>query len=114
MKLLVNTHGSYVTGTAIADSVMNYGLALARRQQIDLIDIPFIDENGERSRVQLMIGWFVDLTTRNHTAANGELVEEDTVRALTAKAATLEPSSGRPLEPDELDARDGADWLDQF
>ena len=66
MKVLSNTVGSFLTGSAIADAVMALNLALTRRRQVDVVDIPFIDSAGDQSRVQLAIGWHVELVTQTH------------------------------------------------
>jgi hypothetical protein len=94
MKVLRNTVGSFLTGSAIADAVMALNLALTRRRQVDVVDIPFIDSVGDRFRVQLAVGWHVDLVTQTHPSQREELLEPETTRYFTDRTAGLsEPVS---------------------
>lgn len=94
VKVLRNTVGSFLTGTAIADAVMALHLALTRRHQVELIDIPYIDDHGDPSRVQLAVGWQVSLVTQNHASQVRELLEPGTIRAITDRTPrTSDPVS---------------------
>jgi hypothetical protein len=89
MKVLSNTIGSFLTGSALADAVMALNLALTRHHQVELVDIPFIDEHGQKSRVQMAVGWHVALVTEDHLSAEEELLEPDTTRNLTDRTAAM-------------------------
>ncbi|MDY0910450.1 hypothetical protein [Microbacterium sp. CFBP9034] len=102
MKTLTNGHGAYLTGTAIADSVMTYGLALAQRQQVDLVEIPFIAESGAPARVQLTIGWLTDYASTSSESSTEELTEIETITLLRAKAAALDGPPGRSFTSEEV------------
>lgn len=102
MKLLTSRNASYLTGNEIADAVMHYGLALARRQELDVVDIPFVATDGEVRRVQLMIGWLTDTAAVSDGYRAEELVESDTTRSLVAKAESVGVVHARPFSEEEL------------
>lgn len=103
MKLLTNRNGSFLTGDELADAVIRYGLALARRREIDVVDIPFRTADGAVRRVQLSVGWNVD-TTATSAGRDGtdELVEHETTRSMNAKAASADIFRGHPFSDDEF------------
>jgi hypothetical protein len=102
MKLLTNRNGSFLTGDELADAVLRYGLALARKREIDVVDIPFRTPDGALRRVQLSVGWNVD-TTAISSGPDGtdELVEHETARSMDAKAAAADILRGHPFSADE-------------
>jgi hypothetical protein len=102
MKLLTNRNGSFLTGDDLADAVMRYGLALARRREIDIVDIPFRTVDGAVRRVQLSVGWNVDTTATSTADQADELIEDETARSMNAKAASAEILRGYPFSDDEF------------
>ena len=56
MKLLRSAGASYSTGTAIADAVLAYSVALARRGLTELVQLPILSEAGERVHLEIPIG----------------------------------------------------------
>ena len=55
MKTIVTAYGSFATGTDLADAVTRYGVALARRQAMDVVDVQFVTADGRTGRVQLRV-----------------------------------------------------------
>lgn len=102
MKVLINRNGSYLTGDELADAVMDYGLALARNREIDIVDIPFLASDGSVGRVQLTVGWNLDTTSTSAADANHELLEPETTRALNAKADSIEALHAHPFSLEEV------------
>ena len=103
MKLLMNRNGSFLTGDDLADAVMRYGLALARKREIDVVDIPFRTVDGAVRRVQLSVGWNVETTaTSSGPDETDELVEPETARSMNAKAASADILRGHPFSDDEF------------
>lgn len=102
MKLLINRNGSYLTGDDLADAVMDYGLALARNREMDIVDIPFLASDGSVGRVQLTVGWNLDTNSTSAADANHELVEPETTQALNAKADSIEALHAHPFSPEEV------------
>jgi len=89
MKLLTTSVGSYLTGTAIADAVLRYGLTLAKRRDVDIVDIPYLGEDGEVRRARFTIGWRYDIQATTQPTFGAELVEAGTAFALEGKAGSL-------------------------
>ncbi|GAA1836900.1 hypothetical protein [Agromyces salentinus] len=110
MKTLTNRYGSFLTGDDLADAVLHYGLALARRQQLDLVDIPYRAEDGTVGRVQLTIGWLTETTSTSTPAMNagdaGELVDVDATLAMYDKAENSGVVRGLPFSEEEADQFD--------
>jgi hypothetical protein len=102
MKLLTNRNGSYLTGDELADAVMHYGLALARKQDMDNVNIPFLAADGSVRRVQLTIGWNVDTTSTSAPGGSDELIESETTRELNAKADSVDVLQGHPFSHEEV------------
>lgn len=94
MKLLINRLGSYLTGDDLADAVLNYGLALARQRQLDLVDVPYRRNDGSIARVRMTVGWRSDTTSvefaSSREAHDDELVEPDTTLAMYDKASSID------------------------
>ncbi|MEF3402365.1 hypothetical protein [Agromyces sp. CCNWLW203] len=91
MKLLINRLGSFLTGDDLADAVLDYGLALARQRQLDLVEVPYRGDDGSIARVRMTVGWCADTTSvesaSSREAHDDELVEPDTTLAMYDKAA---------------------------
>lgn len=111
MKLLTAGGGSYLTGSAIADAVLRYGLVLARRRDIDLVDIPYRTAEGLVRRVAFTIGWRYDIQAVTSEAAGDELVEAGTTLAIEEKADAPAGSSAHPFTPEEAA---GFEWPDLY
>jgi hypothetical protein len=86
MKTLNTQHGSYLTGNEIADAVMHYALVLSKERDIDIVDVPFLSDDGVIRRVQLTIGWQIGTTAISTFEPADELLEADTILSLNAKA----------------------------
>jgi hypothetical protein len=96
MKLLSFGGASYLTGTAIADAVLSAGLALARRREMDLVRIPYLD-GADVEELEFTIGWMTDVVAVSHIGPEPELVDEAAVSRLRATGGMM----GRPLLPVE-------------
>jgi len=100
MKVLTVGGGSYLTGSAIADAVLRYGLALAKRRDIDLVDIPFLGDGGVR-RALVTIGWRYEMRAVTAPTEGEELEEVGTTFALDDKASAATEKHARPFTPEE-------------
>jgi hypothetical protein len=105
MKLLTYRGESFLTGNEVADAVMRYSLSLSRHRDVDLINIPTVDPDGEMHRSEFLIGWLHEPTaTSAADRAEGELVEEDTIVGLYDRTDRIggiraEASTDQDLEP---------------
>lgn len=102
MKLISNSVGAFLTGTAIADAVMQLHVALARHGSVDLVDIPFLRRDGSSSRVQMAVGRDLDVVSQDCGANASELQETPTTKALEARALAMCDSVGVAFTADEL------------
>ncbi len=87
---------SYLTGTLIADAVLVAGLALARRREMDVVSIPFLD-GVNVLEVEFTIGWMSDIVAVAHIGPEDELLDDEGLARLRAVAGVL----GRPVMPVE-------------
>lgn len=101
MKLLTAGGGSYLTGSAIADAVMRYGLVLARRRDIDLVDIPYRTAEGLVRRAAFTIGWHYETHAITSESADEELIEAGTTLAIEGKADAQGEVRGHPFTVEE-------------
>lgn len=101
--------GDLITGTDIADAIVDYAAALAGRRTAASIDIPVRTASGGVGRAHLLIGPASQLVTESVESEFDELMDEDLVARL--RSATTALSSTRPLVEgsavdDEIDDAD--------
>jgi hypothetical protein len=94
VKTIRTTNGSFLTGTEIADAVTAYGLALARARELDVVDIPFVTDDGSVNRAEFRIGWQVETVVTADEQPADELIEVATIFDLLAKSRLLTASRG--------------------
>lgn len=85
MKRIFHLGGSVVTGDDLADAVMHYAEALSIRPQVDVVDIPIIDDTGLIGRGQILIGGAGHLVCVTAETVQPELLEPETVDILRHK-----------------------------
>ncbi|MGR0220931.1 hypothetical protein [Agromyces sp. ZXT2-6] len=103
--------GVLLTGTEIADAIVDYAAALAARRTAASVDIPVRTEDGRTARAHMLIGPASQLVTEPVDSELDELVDEDLVASL--RSATTALSSTRPLVgPDGSDGSDDIDDAD--
>ncbi|MDR6970544.1 hypothetical protein [Leifsonia shinshuensis] len=95
MKTVATRSASFHTGTAIAEAVQSYALELARRGQVDVVDIPVALPGGGVGRAAFMVGWLMDASTVDTATADAPVTEHEasvpaTDRAELADRATLD------------------------
>jgi hypothetical protein len=111
MELIHYAGGALLTGTEIADAIVDYAAALAARRTAASIDIPVRTEDGRTARAHLLIGPASQLVTEPVDSQLAELVDDDLVASL--RRATSALSSTRPLVgPGGHDEIDDADTDD--
>jgi hypothetical protein len=89
MKTVYTNGGSVTTGTDLADSLLDYALALSRERRSAVAQLPVIDRHGLVQRVRMLLGAGIPLWTMT-TDLDGtpELFDSDalaTLRGLTAQ-----------------------------
>ena len=108
MKTISTGSATFVTGTAIADAVQQYALALARRGRVDVVDIPVVLSEGERARSAFVIGWLMEATTSTAATGHPELLDSAIVDDLLARVDLLSAPRGEPFSDEDL----ASDWPD--
>ena len=103
MKVLTAGGGSYLTGSEIADAVVRYGLSLAKRRDVDLVDIPFV-RDGRVNRASFTVGWRCDARTVTCADEGDELIEVGTTFELEAKANGIARRRARAFTSEEAAA----------
>ena len=105
MKLLINSSGAYLTGDDIADAVLDYGMALANEQRVDLVEVPYIvtDDHGAVGTVRLTVGWRADVSATQHQGAHPELLDDALLLELHTRTSTLSPSGDMPLTAHDIE-----------
>lgn len=104
MKTLANSIGTYLTGDAIADAVMDYSSALAQDERTEVVDIPFVGREGIIRRVQFLIGWRTEVNSVQEFDQPRELVDPDVSDELHRKANSVRrPSGDTPFTNEDID-----------
>jgi hypothetical protein len=103
--------GVLLTGSEIADAIVDYAAALAARRTAASVDIPVRTADGRTARAHLLIGPASQLVTEPIDSELEELVDEELVARL--RNATTALSSTRPVvgrdATDEIDDADTDD-----
>jgi hypothetical protein len=103
MKALTTRVGTYITGDAVADAVLTYSLALARLQQLDLVDIPVRNGDGRVARVQFRLGWMVDMDSVSKGGPpDAELLDAAVIADLREREIALHPRGDSRFAADEM------------
>lgn len=108
MKTLITQVGSYLTGDATADAVVQYWLALVEERRADIIDIPMVDSDGRRSHARLTLGATLPIAVVDADPMDG-FDDEDAARTLLARIPSLSPSGGTVFGPGDLPGAHG-EW----
>lgn len=82
MKRVITSFGAFCTGDAVADAMSRYALALARAHDTDLVEIPYLDDDDVARRLELRVGWLVEIGIVPEAGHGDELLDHDTVERL--------------------------------
>lgn len=111
MKSIRTARGSFLTGSEIADAVTAYGLALARMRALDVVDVPYLANDGSVHRAQFRIGWLIETVVthdqRRTDDLTDELIDVGTIFDLLGKASSITASRKRG---EWSEAADGVNW----
>jgi hypothetical protein len=111
MKLLTVGTRTYLTGDAIADAVIHYGVALANEHRVDLVDFPFVREDGVPSQVSLTVGLHIVLGAETCRTSGDELVDTAASNAITSRQRGLVPRGDTPFDMSDLSV---VPWGDEW
>lgn len=94
MKEIIYAGGTFLTGDAIADALLDAAAALAEAQLAEPVDIPVVDADGNRDTTSLLLGPASQIVTRHAPSDGAELVDEHTLVKLDRLVARLRPVAG--------------------
>jgi len=90
MKIVYAGDMTIATGSDLADAVLAYGLALARAHQFDMVEVPFLDDRGEKRRANILLG-SGPLSSIECPTAGVELREPSTLADMRQRITRLDP-----------------------
>lgn len=110
MKTLITQVGTYLTGDATADAVVQYWLALAEERRNDIVKIPIVGSGGERTNVRLALGAMLPIAVVDAGLAPEIDDDDGAARRILERAHALTPKAGPAFEPgEEPEQPDGYD-----
>lgn len=101
MKTLITQVGTFTTGDAVADAVVQYWLALTEERRADLVEIPIVGSNGAPSHVQLTLGPSLPLAVVDADQVRG-FDDDDAADLVLAQLRSLSLSVSAPFGPGDL------------
>jgi len=75
-----------LTGTDLADAALELAARLAQIEQVELVEIPFLDDDGQPGLARLLLGPFTQIWSRTVTSDRAELTDPVTVLAMRIRA----------------------------
>jgi hypothetical protein len=80
---------SVLTGTAIAEALLDYAQALAQASGSATIDIPTLNEDGSRGRSEILVGPSSQLISDAEDSEHEEVTDDELVAYLRREAINL-------------------------
>ncbi|MDO8383145.1 MAG: hypothetical protein Q7T17_09225 [Microbacterium sp.] len=80
---------SIVTGSEIARALLDYAQALSQVTASATVEVPTLEEDGERGRVELLIGPASQLIAHELRTDEADPVDDELVDRMTAEATRL-------------------------
>ncbi|MET0673209.1 MAG: hypothetical protein ABWY37_06930 [Microbacterium pygmaeum] len=105
---------SVLTGTAIAEALLDYAQALAEAGGSSTVQLPILNEDGSRGRSEVLVGPSSQLISDAEESEHEELTDVVLVSRLRTEAERLR-AHGKPSTPLEIPASPGATgWSADF
>lgn len=101
MKILVTQVGTYVTGDAVADAVMEYWLALTEERRADVVDIPTVGSDGRESLVRVTLGAALPMAVLDADMTHG-LDDAGAAEHVRVRLRSLNPPARAAFDLDEV------------
>ena len=89
MERIHYVDGSVVTGTAIAQSLLRFGEALARRQSSATVRIPTRQADGAVGSATFLLGPASQMVTESESSPYDELIDEALVASFEREASLI-------------------------
>jgi hypothetical protein len=104
---------SVITGTAIAEALLDYAQALAQAGGSATIQIPTLNSDGSRGRSEILVGPASQIISDAEASEHEELTDESLVAYLREQAVVVRTHGISPATaviPDDTEYRD--EWTD--
>ncbi|MFJ8896002.1 hypothetical protein ACIRCZ_15585 [Leifsonia sp. NPDC102414] len=101
MKLITTRTGTFLTGSEIADAVMQNALLLCRNRRTAAVEIPVVTAEGNIERAAILLGATTEISARTVPFAATELTDQPTLVELNAQAALIGVIRALPFRHDE-------------
>lgn len=98
MKRISYSGGSFLTSDAVADALLQLTAALGRSGSAETVDVPTVNESGDISALQLVLGPASQLTSQSEKSTVSDPDAPETVIEIERLAALVGPS--RPVVED--------------
>jgi nicotinamidase-related amidase len=103
MKAILTRVGTFLTGSEIADAVLDLATASANAHRLEAVDIPVVlDRRVHRAR--FLVGWMTDVCVLTSAEGAEELEEPASVIDLLDRAAAVGVRRARPFTAEEIGA----------
>jgi len=102
MKRIHYTDDTWLTGGDIADAIVHYAAALAKRGSSEAVDIPVRTSEGTLDTISILLGPASQLVVEQEDSEYDEIVDELLVARLNKGTAEL--SDAIPAAAVEMDA----------
>nr|WP_201469917.1 hypothetical protein [Microbacterium hydrocarbonoxydans] len=101
MKSLITPVGTYLTGDATADAVLEYWMLLAEERRSDVIDIPVVGPSGGASSLRLALSATLPIAVI-HADLSPQIDDVDAADAIMARAHALTPTATAAFEMSDI------------
>ena len=100
-----------LTGSEIADALLDYGQALALNGTASKVEIPTLDPDGSRSTTTVLVGPASQIVAKSADTEFEELRDPAVVADLRARTRALRPN---PSAPPMVSGSDVPDWVEDL
>ena len=109
---IVYAGGELTTGDDIAEALLNYSQALAQSDTASTVEIPTLDDDGERQMVKVLVGPASQIMAKPADSPFEELRDPEVLAHLEEMTARLQPIRSIPAGTSEDD--DLPEWVDDL
>jgi hypothetical protein len=107
MKVLTTVHGSYVTGSEIADAVIRCHDAVSATREIDCISVPFVADGGGLRWVTILVGPPYGIGAETIDSSKPELVDPAVIARVEDRIRDVHPYTSTPFTSDDMQWAEG-------
>lgn len=102
MKSLITQVGTYLTGDATAEAVLEYWIALSEERRSDVVEVPVVGSAGGRSSVRLTLGSMLPIAVMPADLSPQIDGDDDAAAGIRARAQAVTPAATTAFDSDEV------------